>query len=1016
MSGIDQVERFLGVPFTDDPIELLQLDVAKCNLVGIDAALQRQLSMVFAHPAGRSLEADDVRRQLRRAAQLLKDSALRDRVIAAHVAAGPRRVARAADRAKKAGERGADTASLAAMVPSKRSVVRKPAADRPVIQLTEFDRLVVSILVGAGGWNNESRGRIVAMAHDRGVPLQGLLRILRGLNNYAQAGGMTLDASVAAVDDVPWRPIVIDEDQSIVDRFVDRLTPDFTGSDPLSTVKLSIVFGSIAIFLGVVLVRLLLFTPEAAPRVPLPVLVDPSPLEATAPRSDASIDAARRRAFFESQPSFRGERLPRRAADAADECASLPDLLEHVERRIRIAHDPAESVFRDWGHAMSTASAGWAGTDRSTRGALRRGLTGVMHVAGAASTATVERLLRQLRPPRGTLHEPLDLWRGAWRAGCLGMLAADPTLPPIVRVEAEKHLDEALGSETASRVHGFDAAARAWLAGTLPEEVRTLEFGGRVYDRWELWLSAQQTLDDDAARDRAIVAAIGAILRTGTDLGREGPSVNVLGRLLQALDYRATPEARDGLLAFFDDETTVSTYDLWVLTSLLASQNATHWFVQQLVVPANADQVERRRLRDSIARYWPSIDERRVEIVTHLVSQHFELGMADTWMEVARALDVAPLEEDATGRSERLLAWRHLNEAAVHLVEGTNQRTYTLIEEIELHLADLAEGSGPVAGGRGGPGNRGGGGGGGGAASGSQGRDGDFAAWFQAPGRTLDDRLDLLTALRQSPGEDLGPVDAAALVRAAFRGKAPAIRDLARDVIVQKFRQGRNVMLQVLDQFDSAGHSAIISEFVQDLTGANLPVRRTTQWELASRLALVEHGLALRVVADESVDKSSSDLALSLWREAVLIDTSASRGRNDTTPARVLGIAVHAWGRHAESFDAGGVGMAAALVALRDREASRLRLAEGPLQEYIARQMTLLDLVALVASASTPIVADEVADITARLTRSLRSSQDVIEQALFVERAIAQVWLARIGAITTHLKEIGPAADGEDEL
>ncbi|MHC4768653.1 MAG: hypothetical protein ACYTEI_08085, partial [Planctomycetota bacterium] len=132
-------KKILGVPENSEPRVLLGLGrKKKLDAASIEAALRHRIVKTYAHTEGRSEEAEKVRKRLRKAARIL----LR---------------------------------SLKPAEPQEPAwpPVKVPAR-QPVARLTDFDRHVLAVLVGCGGWNAAARSRLVAVAAAYGVSVGGL--------------------------------------------------------------------------------------------------------------------------------------------------------------------------------------------------------------------------------------------------------------------------------------------------------------------------------------------------------------------------------------------------------------------------------------------------------------------------------------------------------------------------------------------------------------------------------------------------------------------------------------------------------------------------------------------------------------------------------------------------------------------------------------------------------------------------------------------------------------------------
>ena len=198
----DPVKRFLGVGVDADAATLLGVPLGRGTRSDIERALQKSAA-ARVPPSRRSV----VRWREGAAAAPPRGAAVdsrscrmnrRDDVLAA-ASSAPGRVVRE----ERESERSARAACGAAPPRRGRTVVvvvgpcavgageRRAAPRRgPHVhhELTEFDRLVLAILIGAGGWNAESRQRLVAVASAHGVGVDGLMTVIRGLAAMGAAG------------------------------------------------------------------------------------------------------------------------------------------------------------------------------------------------------------------------------------------------------------------------------------------------------------------------------------------------------------------------------------------------------------------------------------------------------------------------------------------------------------------------------------------------------------------------------------------------------------------------------------------------------------------------------------------------------------------------------------------------------------------------------------------------------------------------------------------------------------
>ncbi|MCZ6734167.1 MAG: hypothetical protein O7C65_00060, partial [Planctomycetota bacterium] len=321
------------------------------------AALEVRLRQVDHHPGGRSREAQQVRRRLRQAAGTLGASI------------------------ERAGR-------PAAVSPTSRS---SPPAPAPAVihsiaaeTLTDFDRHVLAVLVGCGGWNANTRSKLVALAGAYGVSVQGLMRVVAGLSEYAKSGGPRLGtaqitsgaARVAALPTVAPR---LGEAASIR---LTGFTPQLRQDTASTTIKLSLLFGLLTLLVAMVAARFLLFPGQSHRFTPAQETTVSPPLKS--PWISTPADPTRaadgrpvappthRLARFPQPPTFLGRALSPETARAADECPQLPQEIETLARRIAISDDPSEAVYRAWDDFMRTVGIGWGMIDDDTRAAIDR--------------------------------------------------------------------------------------------------------------------------------------------------------------------------------------------------------------------------------------------------------------------------------------------------------------------------------------------------------------------------------------------------------------------------------------------------------------------------------------------------------------------------------------------------------------------------------------------------------------------------------------------------------------------
>ncbi len=951
MSG-DPCLKFLGIPETSAPTELLGLPPGKTTVASVEAALLERIDVVFSHADARADEAQHVRQVLRGAARA--------------VLAGLRET----------------------------QAPRRPrAGQEPVVTLTEFDRHVLAVLIGCGGWNAVSRMRLVSLAADYGVSVQGLLTVMTGLSSYARSGGPRLDvAAITAGLDGPPEPAATATNRTHAKQWIDRLTPELRDKTPRSTLKLAVLFGLLTIFCGTVAYRVLFVTvPAPSPQVdPAPRLRVEAPPGAGTPRPPTPT--RQRPASFSEAPTFQGQAITAEAAAAADRCPQLVGEIELLGRRISIADELSEAVYHGWDVSLETAATGWVLVDQRLLEHISDAILEGLYAASDSPSVT-DRLLLSLTPPSRRLDETVDVWRGAWNTGALATVASSRGLPPAVVQRARIQLDLALGGPLQPGGDPFRAGAGAWLDQIAATLVDGMEFNPQTYDLWEFWIAAQRRLGRGDRFDEAMMKAIELILSTSTDLARAGPSVNVLGRLVGLADFRSSPVVRDRFLSMFGEDSGIDSRDLWVMSSLLANGAATSWFGADLVLAEDADWMLRRRIADRIGDRWPPEANAKREHVARVRGIPVDPDLAARWLTVFEQIDAAAPGTTDEQRVAALLTASRLNEIAARLAIGDADeaaRQLDLMERGEppaplpksarpsmTHRPTPPRGSPripPLLGGR-------------------TSRDGEWAVAYEDVGRRVDERLQLLATLRDAPGDDLGPVDAEVFVRAVYRAMPAEVRTLAREILTDRLSGGPTVAMELLDQFPDAPKTQATSDLIRRVTGWRLPAARSESWPVDVRLAIVHHAIVLISPVnkvDELMEavRDSYDSRRSCLDPNWMASYRAARAAAELAEAwRQRALAVATQVRYRVPGDE---------AEIQRRHATRLRLAEGPLQLFVASQLSLLDQMAYMAVADQPGLRDPALGVLIDSARRRSRMSHVLSQAVEAEHAMNRLWRMQI--------------------
>jgi hypothetical protein len=239
---------------------------------------------------------------------------------------------------------------------------------------------------------------------------------------------------------------------------------------------------------------------------------------------------------------------------------------------------------------------------------------------------------------------------------------------------------------------------------------------------------------------------------------------------------------------------------------------------------------------------------------------------------------------------------------------------------------------------------------------------------------------------------------------------------VAQAALVSQFAAGPNVAMELLDQFPDAPRNEGVHTIVRKMSGRLLLSVRSESWVVEARLALVGHALELRPAGASVIDQGREVLIDSyLGRLAALRDEIAPSAA-PATPRGAVSLLVGAWVDQAEAMTSAGPAVPADVPALRQRQIYRQRLAEGPLQHFVAGQLGVLDLMTFVTVAEQPGAREIAEAILARSAEARQGLTHVLAQSVEVERTIARMWRLRLAIPDVTASRLqgatGPGAPG----
>jgi hypothetical protein len=681
-------------------------------------------------------------------------------------------------------------------------------------------------------------------------------------------------------------------------------------------------------------------------------------------------------------------------ADAADASVTLEADFDDIERKLSLTDDPSEAVFRAWDDLVNQFASGWVLMDEALRRRAEQSMLEALAVAADAPTVS-DRLLASLTPVSSPFPEPIDVWRGAWKTRLLGRIAGLQTMAPVVVDKARRQLDAALAVRIDADRRDPNQLARQWLARAAVSLIDSVEYEPRAYDFWELWVAAQRELGPGEQHELALLEAVRAIARGTVDLARPGPSASIVGRLLGLVDFTAGRAVRDALLALYDDPA-ITSRDLWVITSILAQRAGLSWFTEDLVVPDGADERHRARQRDRLREIWPALTDAAIAAAgPESRAAAFDALAVQSWLDASSQFGAQALPGDDEARLLLLIGAARVNESYALLFAQRAEAAREALDAAVAVLVDLNLEAGeqlrrprdsaspPVRPGQ------------------PIGPDGAWAARYEEARRDTDQRHERIAELASTAGTDLGPIDAEALVREVYRGVPQDIREQAQSVLVRRFSTGPTVAMELIDQFPDITRNPNASAFIAELTGAVLPAPGAKEWPVEARLALINHALKLHRGGESNVDALARELAGIYADRVAVLQGDADAGPRSLSPGEAASLL-------AEEQRAIAAGLMTSspvpedLAGLYRRRMARLNLVEGPVQQFVAEQISALELLAYTTAAQLPALREPIAALVRQASSRRVGLAHVLDQAVETERAMIELNRLRLEKLTAQ--------------
>jgi hypothetical protein len=985
---------------TGGPWKLLGLEHGSGDERAIAAALDARLGAVNRHPLGGIPEADEVRLALHTAAAQLMHPEVRANLLRGHLGQD------------SAAPGGANNASQESHVQGS-----------SIHDSTEIDPVLMAIAMN-GGLNDRSLRRIMMISGTQEQSLESITSdIQRRLVAYSHRhGGGAVGSSGTTQEGTPaaTRPTAIPRGTAKARAGAQRV-PGAAGDPDL---KIHRDDPGARVIKTIVLTALVVIGSASAVMVGVMLLLNQPTTQTagTGNTADGGTGSSRPQDLFPSTGdgtlTERPKPEPLKEAAGTPPAADDPRSVAHRLRGYgsRVIDQPEEareSLARD----VRLLSTRWMELPADEQGAVQDSIVEFLYRAPNVEIAKsgVDAILE------GSTQSG---WNGArvstelWRAGMILRLAREKDLPAAIRQLIN---ERGAGAIRGDEVLSFGRGVQGRLA-TLPlEMVAPTDASGRyippspaqakeIAEAWTAWRNACKLAysSDAAGLDRLLITGLETILADGPEQASDHGLADPVREIILALSWRKDSIARPWLVASFSS-TELSSADLELVTRTLASGSSAEGVDGRMILAPAADELTRLELRNAYAQAWGLSDpERRDELLEAwktAAAQVQDAAQVDSSSDenyigsLAGAVTKARLNLAAT------MIWAGLIEEPVSMVQDPSSLASGILSRVNSSATPQRLDDG--------------------------GTDGSWGVQYMIAEQRVPDRLRLLTELVRA-NRPLGQTDAEIVVAEAFRGAPEVVRTAAKDV-VERWSQTPPVLFALLEDSYRIPKTRANSLMLGSITLGRLPSIRDPEWYIAVRRAIVDR--LLEVLAAQGPDRAIDMLALELQRtctsrarpsDAVLdsAPSASNRQQSDQTSGQPSGgdqTATPPTARPSvrDRRRSGPVDELQPIVELESqwrraasallptgrepitpeqidrRLSARLALGNGPVDEFAAHHLAVVELMAFVVSLEQPTRADRVREILDELATARRSAVHIFQQVESAERAMLELWRIR---------------------
>ena len=905
MSLETAVFRILGIRGANDPARLLGIPTWDRSVVALETALRIRFAQILSHPMRNSPEAELVLKAIKEAGIKLRVSCL----------------------------------------PVK---VDSSKSNTTAHSLTDLDRSIIAVLVSEGGWNRQSRGRLVGVAAAYGLTVGGLLRVLTALAESARSGQgpLSLEGRKTITPDRSWVALPLTSNkQGLVDELLDeaaaKLLPEFKDQAPEAVIKLSVLFGLLTILAFVLALMVLSQADKDAERA-VAIAKESARLMQGGTQFQPSTPIRTQQLCFAEYPTFHEDIFTSEVGMFVDLAPDIPRTLRELVSEISSSGARGVSVNDQflirWDQSISTISSIWPFLDKQ----LQEEVSSLVLEAFARSpqvNGLTKKLLSVFTLGGDYLNSDFLLIRQPWLLSELARLTCSSELIPSTK--------DLLRNITNSYKLDCDVwkMRRRTLRQLAVELSISTELNPNVFLLWEQWIAMVKRDEDTVIATALTLDTIDLLLQGTVDLTRESNTRKVLGRLVKEIDWIRNDVARDKLLELFVNSQ-FSAIDIWAISNMLFDLQAIPWFLPSHRV-AIIDSIERREeIADNLAQHWPVSTSPTAVAHTLVLPAGFDSTLISIWKELT-----LQCKDQSFTSAQRFSRARRLNEIAASIWIGRPSHAWELVDVLDQSISydeDLLQNSGGRS-------------------------SGQLSSRFVNTNRDADAMMDLLSFVRSSQFADLHPKDAALIARAALFHGDIAIRQEAVSLICDHFSRTSEVAEALVNVLTPNAKSQQVEALVAFLTDVILPPRHHSQWTSAVRRALIQHALTAGQKDLYDLDAAASTAAVSAIGEALAVDPTRLQPTSEVTVQGAYDYLLEAWKRK--------------LGLRRSFTSSSVTLdSDGVLQQHLQQQLQYVMYIQTLEKiwSQVPIREDDLLDVV--------HSKSLVEQICNAEIAALTVW------------------------